>query len=242
MSWNRNRFDTCSYAYQLAETIGPGVYQLTRPDNQAIPVLPKDPRFIAQSSGVSISKNTSLIDIDSELIGISRNLSDCPDRKYMPDGNASFHCGAQTGKVRGNTNSNTMREGFSNGFSNGCRPGDKLCVDNSQVLNFADNSLWTEDTRLSNSACTNRGVGINRFQWLPMDPQERVLHEFDYQINTKILSKDNHRACLPNPQNQYVVYPVPNNTPICETIVQSCVANTSPPSVSWRSESIIAQY
>jgi len=242
MSWNRNRFDTCSYAYQLAETIGPGVYQLTRPDNQAIPVLPKDPRFIAQSSGVSISKNTSLIDIDSELIGISRNLSDCPDRKYMPDGNANVHCGAQTGKVRGNTNSNTMREGFSNGFSNGCRPGDKLCVDNSAVLNFADNSLWTEDTRLSNSACTNRGVGINRFLWLPMDPQERVLPEFDYQIDTKILSKDVHRPCIKSPMDQYVVYPVPNNMPICETISPVCQVPTMPSSVSWQTESNIMNY
>jgi hypothetical protein len=226
MAYTRSPYDVCSYKYQLAETIGPGVYQLTRPDNQAIPVLPKDPRFIAQSSGVSISKNTSLIDIDSELIGISRNLSDCPDRKYMPDGNVNVHCSANTGRIR-----------------NGCRPGDKLCVDNSQVLNFADNSLWTEDTRLSNPPCTLRGTGFGgRFDWLPMDPQERVLHEFDYQINTKILSKDNHRACLPNPQNQYVVYPKPSDQAICETIIQTCTANTSPPSVSWRSESIIAQY
>jgi hypothetical protein len=225
MSWNRNRADLCSYKYQLAETIGPGIYQLTRPDNQAIPVLPKDPRFIAQSSGVSISKNTSLIDIDSELIGISRNLSNCPDRKYMPDNTASFHCGAQTGKVR-----------------NGCRPGDKLCVDNTSILNFADNGLYSEDTRLSNPSCTLRGSGWNRFQWLPIDPQERVLPEFDYQINTKILSKDNHRPCLPNPLNQYSTYPVPNNTPICETIVPTSMVVTSPPSVSWQREGIVSMY
>ena len=225
MSWNRNRADVCSYKYQLAETIGPGLYQLTRPENQSIPVLPKDPRYIAQSSGVSISKNTSLIDIDSELIGISRNLSDCPDRKYMPDANASFHCGAQTGKVR-----------------NGCRPGDKLCVDNSQVLNFNDNGLFTEDTRLSNPPCTLRGTGFNRFEALPMDPQSRVLHEFDYQINTKILSKDAHRPCIPTPIGQYIVYPQPNDAPICETIVPVSKAPTFPPSVSWRREDLIAMY
>jgi hypothetical protein len=239
MSFTNSRYDVCSYKYQLAETIGPGIYQLTRPDNQSIPVLPKDPRYIAQSSGVSISKNTSLIDIDSELIGISRNLSDCPDRKYMPDANASFHCGAQTGKVRGNT----MREGFSNGFNNGCRPGDKLCVDNSQVINFADNGLYSEDTKLSNPPSTLRGTGWNwPFQWLPIDPQTRVLPEFDYQINTKILSKDNHRPCIQTPQNQYIVYPVPNNTPICETILPVCQVPTLPPSVSWQRENIISMY
>jgi hypothetical protein len=225
MALTNSRYDVCSYKYQLAETIGPGVYQLTRPDNQSIPVLPKDPRYISQSSGVSISKNTSLIDIDSELIGISRNLSDCPDRKYMPDANASFHCGAQTGKVR-----------------NGCRPGDKLCIDNSQVLNFNDNGLFTEDTRLSNPSCTLRGTGWNRFENLPMDPQERVLHEFDYQINTKILSKDNHRPCIPNPIGQYIVYPRPNDTPICETIIPVSKVPTYPPSISWQRENLISLY
>ena len=225
MAFSLSSYDLCSYKYQLAQEIGPGVYQLTRPDNQVVPVLPRDPRFIAQTSGVSISKNTSLIDIDSELIGISRNLTRCPDRKYMPDGNASFQCGAQTGKVR-----------------NGCQPFDKVCVDNTEVLKFADNGLYSEDTRLSNPACTLRGTGWNTFSWLPMDPQERVLHEFDYEINTKLLSKDNHRPCLPNPLDQYNVYPRPSNTPICETLVSVQQVPTQPPSTSWARESIILRY
>ena len=225
MAFSKNAYDLCSYKYQLAQEIGPGVYQLTRPDNQVIPVLPRDPRFIAQTSGVSISKNTSLIDIDSELIGISRNLSRCPDRKYMPDGNASFQCGAQTGKVR-----------------NGCQPFDKVCVDNTEFLKFADNGLYSEDTRLSNPPCTLRGTGWNRWENLPMNPQERVLHEFDYEINTKILSKDNHRPCLPNPLDQYNVYPRPSNTPICETLVSVQQVPTQPPSVSWQRESQIMLY
>ncbi len=221
----RNSLDVCSYKYQLAQELGPGLYQLTRPDNQSVPILPKDPRYIAQSSGVSISKNTSLIDIDSELIGIGRNLTRCPDRQYMPDGNASFNCGAQTGKVR-----------------NGCQPFDKVCVDNSEVLKFADNNLWTEDTKLSNPASTLRGTGFNRWENLPMDPQERVIEEFDFQINSKLLSKDNHRPCLPRPIDQYNVYPTPSNTPICESIVPVQIVPTNPPSTSWARESIISQY
>ena len=225
MAFSRSPYDVCSYKYQLAQEIGPGLYQLTRPDNQSVPILPRDPRYIDQSSGVSISKNTSLIDIDSELIGISRNLTRCPDRKYMPDGNASFNCGAQTGKVR-----------------NGCQPFDKVCVDNSEVLKFADNGLWSEDTRLSNPAATLRGTGWSRFEWLPSDPQERVIEEFDFQINTKLLSKDNHRPCLPRPIDQYNVYHTPSNTPICETIVPVQMTPTNPPSVSWQREDMIAQY
>ena len=138
MSFNRNTYDMCSYKYQLAESAGSGIYQLTRPNNVCEPCLPKDPRIIAQNQGVSISKNTSLIDIDSELIGLSRNLSDCPDRKYIPNQSSSFHCGAQSGKVR-----------------NGCSKTDKLCIDNTQVINFGDCFTPTEDTRLSNPPSTS---------------------------------------------------------------------------------------
>ena len=225
MACASSKYDVCSYKYQLAQEIGPGMYQLMRPDNQSVPVLPKDPRYIAQSSGVSVSKNTALIDIDSELIGLSRNLTRCPDRQYMPNNNASFNCGAQTGKVR-----------------NGCQPFEKVCVDNTEILKFADNGLWSEDTKLSNPPSTLRGTGWSRFEWLPADPQERVLHEFDYEINTKLLSKDNHRPCLPKPIDQYNVYPRPSNTPICETIVPVHMVPTNPPSVNWQREDIISQY
>jgi hypothetical protein len=225
MACASSKYDVCSYKYQLAQEIGPGMYQLMRPDNQSVPVLPKDPRYIAQSSGVSVSKNTALIDIDSELIGLSRNLTRCPDRQYMPNNNASFNCGAQTGKVR-----------------NGCQPFEKVCVDNTEILKFADNGLWSEDTKLSNPPSTLRGTGWSRFEWLPADPQERVLHEFDYEINTKLLSKDNHRPCLPKPIDQYNVYPRPSNTPICETIVPVQMVPTNPPSVNWQREDIISQY
>jgi hypothetical protein len=209
----------------LAETTGPGIYSIARPNNVCMPCLPNDPRIIVQTQGVSISKNTSLIDIDSELIGIGRNLSDCPDRKYMPDRDASFHCGAQTGKVR-----------------NGCRNTDKLCIDNSQVVNFGDCFNPTEDTRLSNPPCTLRGTGWNRFEWLPHNPQERVTEPFDFMINSKILSKDNHRPCVPSPVSQFNVYPIPNNAPICETIVSVAQVPTMPPSVSWQRENIVLQY
>jgi len=225
MSWNHQIYDMCSYKYELAQTTGPGIYGLVRPNNACMPCLPNDPRIVAQSQGVSISKNTSLIDIDSELIGITRNLTRCPDRKYIPDQNASFQCGAQTGKVR-----------------NGCRPTDKLCIDNTQVLSFNDCGLNTEDTRLSNPPCTLRGTGWNRWEWLPKDPQDRVTEPFDFQINTKILSKDNHRPCVPRPIDQMLAYPKANNTPICETIVPVSQVPTMPPSVTWQREGIIAQY
>lgn len=225
MSFNRNKYDMCSYKYQLAESAGSGIYQLTRPNNVCEPCLPNDPRIVAQTQGVSISKNTSLIDIDSELIGIGRNLSDCPDRKYIPNQTSSFNCGAQTGTTK-----------------NGCSKTDKLCIDNTQVLNFGDCFTPTEDTRLSNPPSTLRGTGWNRWEWLPADPQDRVTEPFDFQINTKILSKDNHRPCVPSPLSQESTFPTPNNQPICETIVPVCHVPTMPPSVHWQREDVISQY
>ena len=225
MSFTRNAYDMCSYKYALAETTGSGIYQLSRPDNSCTSCLPVDPRIIAQSKGVSISKNTSMIDIDSELIGITRNLSDCPDRQYFPDQNASFQCGAQTGKYR-----------------NGCNNNSKLCVDDSQKMNFTDCGLTTDDSRLSNPPSTLRGTGFNRWESLPFSPQERVTQPFDFQINSKLLSKDNHRPCVPRPIDQTLVNPVYNNTPICETIVPVCQVPTMPASVSWQREGIIANY
>ena len=225
MSFTRNAYDMCSYKYALAETTGMGVYALSRPDNSCTSCLPIDPRIIAQSKGVSISKNTSMIDIDSELIGITRNLSDCPDRKYFPDQNASFQCGAQTGK-----------------YSKGCNNNSKLCVDDSQKMNFTDCGLTTDDSRLSNPPSTLRGTGFNRWEALPFNPQERVTQPFDFQINSKLLSKDAHRPCIPRPIDQTLVNPVYNNTPICETIVPVCQVPTMPASVSWQREGIIANY
>lgn len=225
MSFNRIPYDISTYKHNLAQIIGTGIYQLTRPDNQRVPILPKDPRFHAQSSGVSISKNTSMIDNESELLGIARNLSGSPDRQYMPTNNFNLHCGAQTGKVK-----------------SGCGKYDKVCVYNNQILHFDDNGLFTEDCRLSNPPSNNRGTGFNRWEWLPIDPQDRVIEEFDFQINTKLLSKDNHRACIPTPINQTNLLPQPTNNPICETINSSCEAPTYPPSVSWQDASVISRY
>ena len=228
MSFNRNKYDMCSYKYQLAESAGSGIYQLTRPNNVCEPCLPNDPRIVAQTQGVSISKNTSLIDIDSELIGIGRNLSDCPDRKYIPNQTSSFHCGAQTGTTK-----------------NGCSKTDKLCIDNTQVLNFGDCFTPTEDTRLSNPPSTLRGTGWNRWEWLCKNPQANLEEPYDLRINSRLLSKDNHRPCIPKPIDQFLAHPEYNEEEVCEKITpleNTCAVPTSPPSVQWQSLNNIQRY
>ncbi len=225
MSFSRLPYDTCSYEYQLAYTTGPGMYQLVTPNNVCEPCHASDPYIRLQSQGVSICKNTSLVDVDSELIGISRYLSDCPDRSYLPTGNLNMSCGAQSGASLP-----------------GCQPSAKLCVDNTNMMHFKNCFSNTEDTRLSNPPSTLRGTGWNRWEWLCRDPQDRVLIPYDYQINSKIVFKDNHRPCLPNPVNQFASWPVPTNTPICDTIVPVAHVPTEPPSVHWQCEKNIINY
>jgi hypothetical protein len=84
MSWTRLPYDVCSHEYQIAQSMSPGAYYLTTPSTSCMPCHSDDPHIRLQSQGVSISKNTPLIDIDSELIGITRNLSKCPERQYIP--------------------------------------------------------------------------------------------------------------------------------------------------------------
>ena len=90
MSFNRLPYDQCSYQQVLAETTGPGHYQLGTPPNTCKPCHPTDVRVRLQNGGVALNTDTDLIDVNSELIGISRNLSNCPSRKYLP--NCENHC------------------------------------------------------------------------------------------------------------------------------------------------------
>lgn len=225
MSFNRLPYDICSYKHELAESVGEGMYRLGTPPNACEPCHAADPRIKLQSQGVSISRNTALIDIDSELLGITRNLSSCPDKKYAPTADNSFHCGAQTGNV-----------------VRGCQDFAKLCVDNKDMIHFSDCFTPSEDTRLSNPPCTLRGTGWNRWEWLCRNPQERVEVPYDFEINSRIVAKDNHRPCLPKPVSSYNVWPQPEDKPICENIVPVCMVPTNPPSVQWRNVNEIAQY
>lgn len=224
MSFNRLPYDTCSYKHNLAETVGPGVYQLTTPPNACEPCHPNDPYVRLQRTGVSLSKNTPIIDVDSELIGINRNLSDCPELKYLPSKDGSIYCGASSNKVVG------------------CQKNAKVCLDMKNKVHFSDCFTPTEDTRLSNPPATLRGTGWNRWEWLCRNPQDRVEVPFDYKIDSVIVAKDNHRPCIPSPLDQSSALPTPSDKPYCETIVPVCMVPTNPPSTQWQTSENLSQY
>jgi hypothetical protein len=99
-----------------------------------------------------------------------------------------------------------------------------------------------EDTRLSNPAATLRGTGWNRWEWLCQDPQERALVPFDFNINNRTITKDNHRPHLPRPLDQSGVLPPRGSPAPAETRWGACAGagmggagGGAPAEMQWRS-------
>ncbi len=87
MSFNRLNNDTCTYAYKLKQSIGPGEYGISEPNIECNTCFQANPEFRLsnnkrRSTGVSICESEPLIDIDSELKNITRKASDCPLKQY----------------------------------------------------------------------------------------------------------------------------------------------------------------
>jgi hypothetical protein len=218
MSFTRPRQDTCSYRHELSQTIGPGEYQLAKP-YPCNPCFVNDPHIRMQRFGASLSKNTSLIDIDSEMIGINRKFSKCPELNYIPTCVTNQYGGANPGGYISK----------SNGAVN---------ID-CNVVHFPEVNCFepVEDTRLSNPPSTLRGTGVNRWEWLCRNPQERIHMPFDNNINNRLVVKDNHRPCIPNPLDQTLALPRPSDDPLCVSMtVPTCATPMGPPSVHWMSE------
>lgn len=83
MSFNRLGYDDDTYKYNLKQSISPGLYQIDLPRNDCDGCF--FPDVTLDRYGGSTYKN--VIDVDSELIGITRKASECPANKYIPHKN-----------------------------------------------------------------------------------------------------------------------------------------------------------
>jgi hypothetical protein len=83
MSFNRLNYDECTYKHNLRQSMGTGDYLLNTPTIDCQSCFPADPAM-KNPRGVSICGNRGLIDVDSELIGINKKASNCPNDKYIP--------------------------------------------------------------------------------------------------------------------------------------------------------------
>lgn len=84
---------------------------------------------------------------------------------------------------------------------------------NNNVRNCA---IPTESCRLSNPPCTLKETGINRYDPLFWNPQERAIEDFDrIGINYRMVAKDNHIPLIekPDEQSEYFMF---SNSPVID--------------------------
>jgi hypothetical protein len=81
MSFTNLSYDNGAYSHTLNESIGPGEYMLDRPFT-CQPCFVRSPEIRMNFGGSVCEKD--LIDVDSELLGITRKATKCPGQKYLP--------------------------------------------------------------------------------------------------------------------------------------------------------------
>ena len=172
---DRLRDDVAAYRQNVLESTGPSRYTLNRPTRAFTrDSVTLDPRVTTQGLPVWRCKGQPLVDVDSDLLGITRRAGACNAAKYSP-----------------------RRDGKCN-----------LVPSASKHIHVTD--MDTEDCRISNPPCTLRGTGINRFEWLCRDPQEKALAPFPRApVNYRAVAKDNHRPLIEDPIRDAALPPQP---------------------------------
>ena len=174
------RYDSGAYQTELRQSVGPGQYVLSPLTPSCRPCLAGD-TWIAQGTsgaGACPSGGQSLIDVESDLHNLSRRASRDPMGMYRGGGGPPLVCGAPANSSQA-----------------------------SLVAAAACAALSAVDTRLANPPCTLRGTGWNRWEWLCQDPQASAIRPFDWNVDTSIVVKDNHRPTLARPVDQTLALP-----------------------------------
>ena len=140
MSFTNLSYDKGAYEGVLNQSVGPGVYRLGEPSISCDQCYPYPPTVRLQRQGNSISNKDLLIDVDSELMGITRKLSEDPNRQYQPE---CVDKVCSSGEACGQGVS-----GQCTGMKPGQRPGDE------NLKHWKDCYIPAEGTRLSNPSCT----------------------------------------------------------------------------------------
>lgn len=203
-SWERLKYDTDAYVYGLKENEKQINYTINRP-KVCEPCRQPRSGYIGEV-GVSISENRPLVDVESDLKNMDRLNSDCPSKKYKPfcpevsDCDNGYPCGG--GVVAG-------------------------CV-KSQEKNshLPECDFMPTETRVTHPICTYRGLNIDRFDSLCIDPQDRGNWEHPSEVNIsyRMVVKDNHRACQPKLIDQTPLLPTGGDMP-CHAVKENVCAN-----------------
>lgn len=187
--FSRNKYDQGAFNTSVKQATDPLKHILDPVRNdQCSPCRVSNPGFLG-SAGVSITHQRPLVDVESELLHLPIKNTDDPNAKYQP---TCPQCGE-------------CMQGYpcGTGVVKGC----KKCRDD--LYHLPDCNFQTDYTRYSNPICTARGVGINRFQPLCLNPQDepRWLPPSEVNISYRLVVKDNHVPCIPKPLSQTAVWP-----------------------------------
>lgn len=108
MSYTGLKYDDSAYDQLLRESVGTLKYQMNTPLRSQCFI--EDPHIRMQRGGVSVDRTKPMIDIDSELMGITRKLSNDPKEKYVPKMDQDGNICADTKKINYNPCNNIMTE------------------------------------------------------------------------------------------------------------------------------------
>ena len=205
-SATRLNYDKGAYKHQLLQSVGPGRYFIETPTQECDACFPQDPRMALTKGSTAKCVDVPLIDIDSELQGISRMATKDPTKRFMPDGK-------RAPKDKGER-----------------RPLHECELRAPPACR--DYHVVSEDTRLSNPPCTLRGEhnGFNRWEALCRNPQVHTERPFDTLVNNRLLVKDTHRPALPQPIDQTSILPPHSRDDAMLTTMPAQFSSDSPPS------------
>ncbi len=201
-SWQRLSYDPLTYKMDLKQSTQPMMYTLdpiyTTPSCGGSNICrPADIGYIGRV-GTSIDQQNGLIDTESELKLLNYRASNAPQHKYIPKCSQQSCQTGYPGPEAGGIQFDVMDQ-------------DK-CPQKGNKVHFADcPKLRTEYSRVSYPVCDMRGTGVNRFQPLCQDPQDRSRweHPSEIGINYRMVVKDNHRPCIPKPMDNSALLPKP---------------------------------
>ena len=83
MSFNRLSYDTCSYLYDLNESMKIGEYMMKTPTQEDRGCFFPNPYIRLNKYGASLCDG-NIIDVDSELMGLNVKATKCPSKKFTP--------------------------------------------------------------------------------------------------------------------------------------------------------------
>ena len=85
MSFSNLNYDKEAYKQSLNQSVGPGVYRLAEPHASCEPCYPYPPTVRLQAQGDSHVRCMPLVDVDSELLGLTRKSTKDVSKQYNPD-------------------------------------------------------------------------------------------------------------------------------------------------------------